>query len=53
VIPTGDDEEKIEQYRDDKNISWNKDMNSAALAYVLFQAPVLVAVHASEMLPKS
>ena len=53
VVPTGEDEEKTEQYQDDKNISWNKDMSSADLAYVLFQAPVLVAVHASEMMPES
>jgi hypothetical protein len=53
VIPTGENEEKSEQYSDDKNIAWNKDMNSAALAYVLFQAPVLVAVHAAEMLQKA
>jgi len=52
LIPTGEDEEKAEQYQEDRNISWNKDMSSADLAYVLFQAPVLVAVHASEMLPK-
>jgi hypothetical protein len=28
-------------------------MSAAELAYILYQAPVLVAVHASEMLPKS
>jgi hypothetical protein len=27
-------------------------MNSAELAYILFQAPVMVAVHGAEMLPK-
>jgi len=52
VLPTGEEEEKLEQYNDDKNIPWNKDMSSADLAYTLFQAPVLVAVHAAEMLPK-
>ncbi len=42
--------EKLPQYEDDVNISWNKDMTSADVAYVMFQAPVLVAVHAAEML---
>jgi hypothetical protein len=37
---------------DSSNIRWNRDMSSADLAYVLFQAPVLVAVHAAEMLPR-
>jgi hypothetical protein len=48
----GDDDEKIDQHKDDLLISWNKDMNSAELAYILYQVPVMVAVHASEMLPK-
>ncbi|HEX3130341.1 MAG TPA: hypothetical protein VH394_23595 [Thermoanaerobaculia bacterium] len=53
TLPTGSDSEKLPQHNDDKNIPFNKDMSSADLAYVLFQAPVLVAVHASEMLPRS
>jgi hypothetical protein len=44
-------EEKKEQYRDDKYVVWNKDVSSADLAYILYQVPVLIAVHASEMLP--
>ena len=44
--------EKEDQNPEDKNIVWSKDMNSAELAYVLYQVPVMVAVHASEMLPK-
>ena len=47
-----DDPEKTEQKNEDSNITWSKDMSSAELAYVLYQVPVLVAVHASEMLPK-
>jgi hypothetical protein len=39
-----------EQYSDDKEVSWSKSMSSADIAYVLFQAPVLIAVHGSEML---
>jgi len=44
--------EKEDQKLEDENISWNKEMSSADLAYILYQVPVLVAVHASEMLPK-
>ena len=47
------DDEKTVQHEDDKKIVWSRDMSSAELAYILFQAPVLVGVHASEMLPKS
>src|SRR5215217_1392403 len=45
-------EERCIQYNEDKHLTWNKDMNAAQVAYILFQVPVLVAVHASEMLPK-
>lgn len=47
------DDEKIPQYKEDKAISWNKNMNAAEMAYILYQVPVLVAIHASEMLPNS
>jgi hypothetical protein len=46
------DGSKGEQRADDNFVSWNKDMNAADVAYILYQVPVLVAVHASEMLPK-
>jgi hypothetical protein len=52
VEPTGDVAEKHDQWLDDKNVSWSKDASSADLAYILFQAPVLIAVHSSEMLPR-
>ena len=53
VSPTlPDEEEKQEQHADDKNLSWNKDMSAADVAYILFQAPVLVGIHAAEMLRK-
>jgi hypothetical protein len=45
--------EKTEQQQEDGNVTWSKDMSSAELAYILYQVPVLVAVHASEMLPKN
>jgi hypothetical protein len=46
------DQEKLPQHLDDQKVVWSHDMSSAELAYILWQAPVLVAVHASEMLPK-
>jgi hypothetical protein len=42
--------EKVEQYHDDKFVSWNSNASSADLGYILYQAPVRVAVHAAEML---
>jgi hypothetical protein len=52
VSDPGSDDEKFPQYLDDKNVQWNRStISSAELAYVLFQAPVLVAFHAAEMLP--
>jgi hypothetical protein len=48
-----EDAEKTEQQQEDGNLTWSKDMSSAELAYILYQVPVLVAVHASEMLPKT
>ena len=48
VLP--EDAEKVEQHGDDVAIRWNKDMNAADVAYVLYQGPVLVAVHGAEML---
>ena len=53
AIETDEDGEKIEQRLEDKQFTWGPDMNSAELAYILFQAPVMVAVHGAEMLPKT
>jgi hypothetical protein len=50
TTPTGADEEKRPQHDEDRNVAWNRDISSAALAYVLLQTPVRMAVHASEML---
>ena len=52
VAPGTEDEEKKDQHQDDRQVVWSRDMSSAELAYILFQAPVLVAIHASEMLPE-
>jgi hypothetical protein len=41
-----------DQQTEDMHLSWNKSMNAAEVAYILYQVPVLIAVHASEMLPK-
>lgn len=44
-------QEKYEQYdNEDMHLTWNKDMNAAEIAYILYQVPVLVTYHASEML---
>jgi hypothetical protein len=52
VAPSAEDEEKSVQHQDDRQMAWSRSMSSAELAYILFQAPVLVALHASEMLLK-
>ncbi|MDH3710501.1 MAG: hypothetical protein OER04_11465 [Cyclobacteriaceae bacterium] len=48
----GTEVEKEQQKSEDENINWNLVMSSAELAYILYQVPVLVGVHATEMLPK-
>lgn len=47
-----EEQEKVEQHNDDKDVHWNKAASSADIAYVLYQSPVLMAIHAAEMLPK-
>ncbi len=44
------DPDKADQYAEDQVLTWNRQINSADLAYILYQAPVLIAVHAREML---
>jgi hypothetical protein len=44
-------QEKFEQYDEDIKVTWTPNTNAAELAYILYQVPVLVGVHASEMLP--
>lgn len=41
-----------EQFNDDKNVAWNNSVDAANLAYILYQVPMMVCVHASEMLLK-
>ena len=50
-VPAGE-EEKEDQRREDVQVRWNDDVSAAELAYILFQAPAMVAVHAAEMLPR-
>ncbi len=45
--------EKDQQRKEDLHLpSWHAGLNAAEFAYILYQAPVLMGVHASEMLPK-
>ena len=41
------------QYDEDRAFQWQPDTDAAELAYILYQVPVLVAVHASEMLKQA
>lgn len=46
----------LDQREEDKDILWNTEghqVDAADLAYILYQVPVLVAVHAKEMLPSN
>jgi hypothetical protein len=40
------------QFDDDSRYRWQADTQAAELAYILYQLPVLMAVHAAEMLTK-
>lgn len=40
------------QYDEDSHFQWRADTHAAELAYILFQVPVLMAVHAAEMLKR-
>jgi hypothetical protein len=51
-LPPGESEQ-AEQAADDLSVRWHRDTDSAELAYLLYQVPALVAVHAAEMLPSS
>jgi hypothetical protein len=47
-----EDQEKSDQHLEDLSLPlWHASLSSADIAYILFQAPVLMAVHAQEMLP--
>jgi hypothetical protein len=46
------DDQENKPNEDDVQAKWGPDTNAAELAYILYQVPVLVGVHASRMLPK-
>jgi hypothetical protein len=46
-----DDEEQQQQQKEDSHVVWRSMINAAELAYILYQVPVLIGVHAAEMLP--
>jgi len=48
VAPADDRIER--QWQDDKQFRWRPDTDAAEVAYILYQLPVLMAVHAAEML---
>lgn len=50
ATPAGEGE-KEPQRLDDVQVKWDDNVSSAELAYILYQAPVMVAIHAAEMLP--
>ena len=45
-------EEAHLQYDEDRRFAWRPDTHAAELAYILYQVPVLMAVHGAEMLKK-
>ena len=42
-----------QQHQEDARFRWRAATDAAELAYILYQVPVLMSVHASEMLPKA
>ena len=44
-----DDEEQ--QQKEDSHVVWSSNTDAAELAYILYQVPVLIGIHAAEMLP--
>ena len=41
-----------DQWTEDRAVAWDAGVTSSDLAYIFFQAPVLVAIHAAELLPQ-
>lgn len=50
LTPPSTKSEKFAQFTEDRALTWHARISSADVAYILFQAPVLIAVHAREML---
>ncbi len=51
--PASEGPEESAQHLEDKQIRWDENTHAGTVAYVLYQLPVLVAVHGAEMLPPS
>jgi hypothetical protein len=49
--PTGSESEKHEQWTFDRDVPLDTSLSAAELAYIALQTPVIMAVHASELLP--
>ncbi|MFW6069735.1 MAG: hypothetical protein ACOC9X_01720 [bacterium] len=45
------DSEEEQQQKEDSFVVWRSALNAAELAYILYQVPVLIGVHAAELLP--
>ncbi len=50
--PASEGPEEMAQHLEDKQLRWDENTNAGDVAYVLYQLPVLVAVHGAEMLPQ-
>lgn len=50
--PPADDQQGRQQHAEDVQVAWTGSVSAAEMAYILYQVPVLVAVHAAEMLPE-
>lgn len=46
-----DQAEKEPQRVEDHEVRWDSNVSAAELAYILYQAPAMLAIHASELLP--
>lgn len=54
VPPDGDANDiGSRQHAEDIQVEWTGNVSAAEMAYIMYQVPVLVAVHASDMLPEA
>ena len=51
ALPAEEIEKQDQRVEDLLLPSWNQGLNAAEFAYILYQAPVLIGIHGSEMLP--
>jgi hypothetical protein len=50
--PASASDEQKAQHAEDVQVTWGAGVSAAELAYLMYQVPVLVAVHAAKMLPE-